>query len=134
MGQSQEVSLKVSQRSGLIWLSLKIFIYLFVCLFIDFYFNHLETPTGIYPEICWRSDLIWLRYIGSKNVYLFVCLFVCLYDLFVFGFNHRGISTGRCSETFVKIRLNLAEIYRILKMFVCLFIYLSVYIFVCFLF
>ena len=30
-------------------------------------------------KISWRSDLIWLRYIGfKKNVYLFVCLFVCL--------------------------------------------------------
>ena len=34
-------------------------------------------------KISWRSDLIWLRYIGSK---MFICLFfVCLFiDLFVF--------------------------------------------------
>ena len=78
---------------------------LFVCLFVDlfvFYFNHLGTPPGIYPEnlvkigldcffiliilghpqevtlkILWRSDLIWLRYLGSKK--MFICLFVCLF-------------------------------------------------------
>ena len=34
--------------------SLMFFVYLFVCLFVEqfvfFYFNHLRTPTGIYPE------------------------------------------------------------------------------------
>ena len=103
-----------------------LFVFLLVYIFV-FYFNHLGTPTEIYPEnfvkiqldlaeifsihkclnvfclfvclltclcfiliflehpqectlkISWRSDLIWLRYIGSNNVYLFVCLFICLY-------------------------------------------------------
>ena len=35
-------------------------------------------------KILWRFDLIWLRYLGSKNVYLFVCLFVCLLTCFLF--------------------------------------------------
>ena len=47
-----------------------------------------------------------------KNVYfLFVCLFV---NIFVcFCFNHSGTPTERSPENFVKIRLDLAEIYRI---------------------
>ena len=43
---------------------------------------------------------------------MFVCLFI---DLFVFYFNGLGIPTGIYPENFVKIRLDLAEIYRILK-------------------
>merc|ERR1712055_271667 len=65
------------------------------------------------------------RYSGSKNVYLFVCLFVFFVDLFVFYFNHLGTPTGIYHENFVKIGLDLAEIYRILKnvyLFVCLFV------------
>ena len=105
------------------------FICLFVCLFVCwpvcFYFNLLRTPTRIYLENSRRSDLIWLRYSGSKKC-LFVCLFVRLFvDLFIFYFNHLGTPTGIYPENFVKIGLDLAEIYRILKndyLFVCLFV------------
>merc|ERR1711989_45392 len=160
-----------------------LFVCLFVCLFclFFFYFNHLGTPTEIYPEnfvkirldlaeiyrilkkvylfvclfICLLtclffiliflghphkytlkisrgSDLIWLRYSGSKKC-LFVCLFVRLFaDLFIFYFNHLGTPTGIYPENFVKIGLDLAEIYRILKkcLFVCLFVCVCVCVFV----
>ena len=111
-------------RSNLIWLRYlgsKIFICLFVCLLICLYFILiiLGYPQEYTLEILWRSNLIWLRYIGSKNVYLFFCLFI---DLFVFYFNNLGTTTGSYPENFVKIGLDLAEIIRILKMFICLLI------------
>ena len=65
---------------------------------------------------------------------MFICLFVCLYDLFVF-FNHSGTPTESSTENFVKIRLNLGEIYEILKnvyLFVCLFLCLYICLFFCF--
>ena len=43
---------------------------------------------------------------------LFVCLFVCLFYL-----NHLGIPPGRFPEIFVKIRLDLAEIFMIKNLF-----------------
>ena len=49
---------------------------LHVCLFILIILGY---PQEYTLQIPWRSDLIWLRYIGSKNVYLFVCLFVSLF-------------------------------------------------------
>ena len=63
----------------------------------------------------WRSNLIWLRHLRSKNVYLCVCLFVC------FCFNYCGTPTGSFSECFVRIQLDLTEIFRTLNMFICLF-------------
>ena len=65
---------------------------MFICLFV-FLLNHLRTPTRIYPQHCIKirleSGLIWLRYIGSKNDYLFVCLFVyrfvCFFVLIIEG-------------------------------------------------
>ena len=60
----------------------KMFICLFVCLFVYMIFFLLIIlwhPQEYTLKILWRSDLIWMRYLGSKNVYLFVCLFVCLY-------------------------------------------------------
>ena len=59
---------------------------------------------------------------GHLIVWFFV-LFVC--------FIHHGTPTGSFLETCVKIRLDLAEVFRILK---CLFVYLFVYWFVCFYF
>ena len=57
---------------------------------------------------------------------MFICLFVCLVvDLFVFYLYHLGTPTGIYPENFMKIQLDLAEIYRILKnvyLFVCLFV------------
>ena len=59
-------------------------------------------------------------------------------DLFIFYINHLGTPTGIYPENFVKMPLDLAEIFRIRKidrkMFICLFVCLYVYIFVCFLF
>ena len=103
------------------------FVYLFVCLFIDLFFILiiLGHPQKYTLKISWRSNLIWLRYSRSKTC-LFVCLFLCLFvDLFIFYFNNLGTPTGMYPENFVKIRLDLTEIYRILKnvyLFVCLFV------------
>ena len=45
---------------------------------------------------------------------MFVCSPVCLFkDLSLFCFNPRGTPTGSFPESFVKIRLDLAEIFRI---------------------
>ena len=54
-----------------------------MCLFVDlfvFYFNHIKTPTGLYPEnsVNIRLDLAEIYKILT-NGFLFVCLFVCLY-------------------------------------------------------
>ena len=67
-----------------------------------------------------------LRYLGSKNVYLFVC----------FGLNHPRIPTGRFTESFVKIGPDWAEILMIPKIvslfvFFCLFACLFACLFVC---
>ena len=103
------------------------FICLFVCLLTCLFFIliFLQHPHEYTLKISRGSDLIWLRYSGSKKS-LFVCLFVRLFvDLFIFYFNHLGTPTGIYPENFVKIGLDLAEIYRILKnvyLFVCLFV------------
>ena len=109
---------------------------MFVCLWVCLFFvliilGHQQVGS---LKILWRSNLIWLRYLGSKNVYLFFCLFI---DLFVFYFNHSETPTGSYPVNFVKIPLDLADILRIRKtdwkMFICLFVCLFVYIFICFL-
>ena len=113
MGHPLEVSLKVSWRSDLIWLRYlgSKNVYLFVCFCIDFFILIiLGHPQEVSLKVSWRSNLIWLRCLGSKNVYLFVCLFM---DLLLFCLNHLGIPTESYPENFVKIQLNLAEIFRI---------------------
>ena len=86
-----------------------LFVYRFVCFFVLIFVGHQQK---VPLKILWRFDLIWLRYLGSKNVYLFVCLFVCLLTCF-FYFNHLGTPTEIYPENFVKIRLDLAEIFKI---------------------
>ena len=87
------------------------FICLFVCLFVCwpvccFYFNHLATPKGIYPENFVKIGLDLAEiYRILKNVYLFV-------QLFVFYFNHLRTLKGIYPENFVRIGLDLAEIFR----------------------
>ena len=57
-------------------------------------------------------------------LFLFVCFVLFCFVLFV-CFIHHGTPTGSFPESFVKIGLDLAEIYRILKnvyLFVCLFV------------
>ena len=109
---------------------------MFVCYFLIVFFiliilRHQQEVILTNPKKSWRSDLIWLRYWGSKK-----CLFVCLFvDRFVFFyFNHLGTPTGIYPENFAKIPHDLAEILRIRKldwkMFICLFVCLFVYIFV----
>ena len=109
------------------------FIYLFVCffmnLFVFFILMILGHPQKVTLKILWRSNLILLRYLGSKNVYMLVCLFVCL--LIFFYFNNLGTPTWSYPpENFVNIQLDLAEILRILNilfvyfLLVCLLIYL----------
>ena len=78
-------------------------------------------------KVVWWSDLIWLRYIRYKNVYLFICLFVCFWTG-LFFLNQLGTPTRIYPENFMKIPLDLAEILRIRKLdwkclFFCLFIY-----------
>ena len=105
--------------------------YWFVCLFVCFLtclffiiLIILEHPQEYTLNILWRSNLIWLRYIGSKNVYLFVCLFVCLCICLFFCFNHSGTPTESSPENFVNIRLDFAEILRIRKLYwKCLFVF-----------
>ena len=89
---------------------------LFVCLWICFFFvliilGHLQEVS---LKVSWISDLISLRYIGSQKS-LLVCLFFC--------FNHLGTHTGSYPENFMKIWLDLADIFMILK---CLFVCLSI--------
>ena len=68
--------------------------YLFVCLFVDpfvFYFYHLGTPPGIYPDNFVKIRLYLVEiYRILKNVYLFVCLFVCLLTCLFFILNIIG--------------------------------------------
>ena len=86
-----------------------LFVYRFDCIFVLIFVEHQQK---VPLKILWRFDLIWLRYLGSKKC-LFVCLFVCLFiDLF-FYFNHLGTPTEIYPENFVKIRLDLAEIFKI---------------------
>ena len=112
---------------------------LFVCLFIDLFFILiiLGCPHEYTLQISWWSDLIWLIYLGFIFLF-FVGLFVCLFiDLFGFCFSHSGTPTESSSENFVNIRLDLADILRIrkldLEMFICLFVCLFVHRFVFFL-
>ena len=127
---------------------------MFICFFYKIFFvlcfNHHGTPTESFPEnfvtirldlaeILRISKLDWRDEGGKKgrrkrrrggillcNGLMFICLFVFLFvELFVFYFNHLGTPTGIYPENFVKIGLDLAEIYRILKnvyLFVCLFV------------
>ena len=124
LGHPQEDSLKISWRSDFIWLrylgssKLFIFVYLFVCLFVEllnclfFILIILGHPQEYTLKILWGSDLIWLRYYGSKKtVYLFICLFVCLL-VGCFGFNHLAVTTEIFPENFMKIWLDLAEIFK----------------------
>ena len=61
---------------------------------------------------------------------MFTCLFLCL--LIFFYFNNLGTPTWSYPENFVKIQLDLAEIFRILKKFICLLARWFVYWFVFF--
>ena len=90
-----------------------LFVWLFVCLFIDlfvFILIILGYPQEYTLKISWGLDLIWQRYLGSKNVYfLFVCLLICLF----YYFTHIWIPTGIYPQHFAKNQLDLAKIYRI---------------------
>ena len=92
-------------------------------MFVDrfvFYFNHLGTPTGIYPEnfVKIPLDLAEILRIRKLDWKMFICLFVCLfvYIFVIFCFNHRRIPKGSFTQNFVKIGLDLAEILRISKL------------------
>ena len=110
------------------------FICLFVCLWICFFvWIIMEHPQEISLKVLWRSDLIWLRYLGSENVYSFVCFFLFI-DFFVFCFNHHGTPTWRFPQSLVKIQLDLAKVLGSIKfvffcLFVCLFMDLFVFCF-----
>ena len=93
---------------------LKLFICMFYGLFVyEFVFFVLIIvghPQKVPLEILWRSNLIRLTYLGSKT--MFICLFVCLLTC-IFYFNHLGTPTEIYPENFVKIWLDLAEIFKI---------------------
>ena len=64
------------------------YVYLFVCLFIDlfvlFILIILGPPQKVTLKILWWSDLIWLKYLGSRNClfacfFVFFCLLICLF-------------------------------------------------------
>ena len=60
-------------------------VYLFVCLFVELFvfFNHVRTPTIIYPEHFVKIGLDLAEI--HRILKMFICLFVCLFvDLFVF--------------------------------------------------
>ena len=120
LGYPKKYTLKILWRSDLIWLRYigsKMFICLFVCLFVYrfvcfFVLIFVGHQQKVPLKILWRFNLIWLRYLGSK---MFICLFVCLfvYWLVCFYFNHLGTPTWIYPKIFVKIWLDLADIYRI---------------------
>ena len=89
------------------------FVYRFV------FFNHLGTPKEIYPEnfVKIPLDLAEILRIRKLDLKMFICLFVCLFVyIFVSCFNHRKIPNGSFPQNFVKIGLDLAEIFRISKL------------------
>ena len=104
------------------------FVCLYICLFTDlfvfFVLNIMGHAQEVLLKVSWWSNLIWLRYLGSKKC-LFVCFFVCLLiDLFVFYFNDLGTPIGIYPENFVNIWLDFAEI-KIVGLFVDLLFVLS---------
>ena len=100
-----------------ICLFVRLFVCWTVCFFILIILGH---PQEYTLKILWGSDLIWLRYSGSKKCF-FVCLFVCLFvELFVFYFNHLRTPTEIYPENFVRIQLDLADILFNVYLFVCL--------------
>ena len=92
----------------------KLFVCLFVCLFacllvyffVFFHLNHLNTSRKIFWKFSY--DWTWFSWDADLKIYLFNCLFVCLFSL-----THLGIPLGRFSKNFVKIWLDLAEIFMI---------------------
>ena len=64
-------------------------------------------------------DLAEILRIRKLDWKMFICLFVCLfvYISICFCFNHRRIPKESFPQNFVKIKLDLAEILRIRKLF-----------------
>ena len=100
---------------------------LWICFLFVFVLIIVGHPHEVSLKVLWRSDLIWLRYLGSKNIYLFVCLFVCLWICLFFCFNHHGTPTGSFPESFMMMQHVLNDIFRIQKcLFACLFVCLMI--------
>ena len=98
------------------------FVCLFVCLFFElfvFILIILGHPQKYTLKISWRSDLIWLRYIGFLKMFICCCLFVCLLNCFFFYNNCHRTPTGIYPENFMRIGLDLAEIKNVC-LFACL--------------
>ena len=107
---------------------------LFVCLFVDpfvFYFNHLGTPTGMYPEnfVKIRLDLAELYRI-LKKVYLFICLLTCLFFILIFlrHPHEYTLKISRGSELIWQ-RYSRSKKCLFVCLFICLFIYSIVFCF-----
>ena len=85
---------------------------------------------GCFQEVSlkalWRSDLIWLRYLGSKNVYFFVCLLlICLFIILIILGHPQDVTLT------ILFRSDLIWLgYLGSKMFVCLLVGLFIYWFV----
>ena len=100
-----------------------LFVYRFDCFCVLIFVGHQE---NVPLKILWRFYLIWLRYLGSKNVYLFYCLFVCLLICFLFAL----IMLGPPQEVTLKIWWRSGFIWlrwlgyqkRFIYLFVCLFV------------
>ena len=94
------------------------FVYGFACFFVLVSMGYPEEVSLI---VLWRPDLIWLTYLWSKKLYLFVSLFFLFMDLFVSCIYHCGTPTESFPGSFVKTWLDLADIFRINN---CLFVVL----------
>ena len=107
------------------------FICLFVCLLVYmicsfFVLIIVGHPQKVPLKTLWRSKLIWLRYLGSKKCYLFVCVFVFFIVYWFVGF-FILIILGHPQEVTLKILWISGRDIKDLKivyLFVCLFVYL----------
>ena len=83
----------------------------------------LRYPQEYTLKISWRSDMIWLRCIGSKNVYLFVCLFIDLsvFVLIIVGHPQKAPPKilGRSNLIWLRY-LGSKDVYLFVCLFVCL--------------
>merc|ERR1711895_76625 len=82
--------LQVASSPGRLFLSVIVCVCVCVCVFVDrfvFYFNHLGTPTEIYPENVVKIplDLAEILRIRKLDWKMFICLFVCLF-VYIFVF------------------------------------------------
>ena len=110
------------------------FVGFFVCLLncLFFVLIIIGHPKEVSLKVSLRSDLIWLRYLGSKNAYLFICLFVCLwvclyFVLFIVGHPQEVSQIFLWRSDLIWLRYLGSR-----KMFICLFVCFFICLFFCF--